>query len=82
MNDKEKQNIENSSILEITHELLKDPKILAGLVGLGMCVPFVLPSVTTIIPIAATLITKCGYATIGGITTYVSMDLIKDIIKK
>lgn len=81
MFDKDKD-IESKSIIDSAHELLKDPKLLTGLVGLGVCVPFVFPGVTTVLPIAATIITKCGYVALGGITTYVSIDVIKDIIKK
>lgn len=78
----ENKDMEKKSILDTTHELLKDPKVLTGLVGLGICVPFALPGVATIVPIVSTIAVKCGYAVIGGITTYVSIDMIKDIINK
>lgn len=79
MQDKD---IEKKSVLDVTHEMLKDPKVLTGIVGLGICLPFAFPGITTVVPVIATVATKCGYVALGGITTYVSIDAIRDIIKK
>lgn len=73
---------EEKNFLTSVDELLKDEKMLTCLVGLGICTPFIFPSYATFIPVVSSLLVKCGYAAIGGVATYVSMDALGKIIKK
>ena len=73
---------EEKNFLTSVDELLKDEKMLTCLVGLGICTPFIFTSYATFIPVVSSLLVKCGYAAIGGVATYVSIDALGKIIKK
>lgn len=58
-----------------------------GLIGLGVCAPYLVPSIAgvqtaTLIPIIAKGLTTVATCALGGIATYAGIDIIKENSKK
>ena len=60
--------------------LLLDPKMTACIVGIGICVSG-LGIPMTILPVVGKVLIHGGIITLGSVATYVSGDLIKNVIK-
>lgn len=73
---------EEKNLLKHTEETLKDDKTLACLAGLVICAPCMIPSYVTLIPVLSSFLVKCGCSIIGGVVTYVTMDVLSKSIKK
>lgn len=78
-------------------ETLSDPKMVSGLVGLGICAPILLPSLIQSFPVLAVISAKCGtitavkvssllmsggFATLGGVTGYITIDTLRNLLDK